>query len=352
MQSFAQAVASWQLAAGRLDLPWQKFSSPYERLVSEVMLQQTQVDTVIPYFQRFLEKFPTVEALAEAAEDDVFALWAGLGYYTRAANLRKAARYVVEELHGCFPTDAEGLLALPGVGPSTAAAVAAFTSGEAKHPMIDGNVKRVLSRVFLIDGRIGEKSFEKAVAERAYRELPESEIISPYTQGLMDLGSGVCKRTKPLCDACPVAQMCRARRTSDPSQYPGKRLPPKRTEMRVALAFVVDQRGVWLQKINRSIWKGLWTPPCGMWSASEVSEAKIEVFLSELRGEVGSAHIESERSLSVFSHDLTHRRLYVEPYVFLVKGLEILTGCEHFAFEALPGVPKPVAAVLSQLALD
>ena len=174
MQSFAQAVASWQLAPAT-KFAWQKFSSPYERLVSEVMLQQTQVDTVIPYFQRFLEKFPTVEALAEAAEDDVFALWAGLGYYTRAANLRKAARYVVEELHGCFPTDAEGLLALPGVGPSTAAAVAAFTSGEAKHPMIDATSSACFRASFSSMGASGKSLLRRLLPKERIASCPRAK---------------------------------------------------------------------------------------------------------------------------------------------------------------------------------
>ena len=163
--------------------PWHRTRDPYIIWLSEVMLQQTQVETVIPYNERFLHRFPNVESLAQSVEDDAFALWAGLGYHTRASNLRKAAQYVGQDLDGGFPTDFDGLLRLPGVGTSTAAAVAAFTSAQATHPMIDGNVKRVLSRVFLIEGRIGEPSFEKMLEARARQELPGPDLIGAYTQG-------------------------------------------------------------------------------------------------------------------------------------------------------------------------
>lgn len=153
--TFAETLACWQRRAGRSDLPWQQYHTPYERWLSEVMLQQTQVETVIPYFERFLAAFPSVEALAAASEAQVMKLWAGLGYYSRGRNLHRAAQMVVKEMQGRFPTTADELIKLPGIGPSTAAAVAAFTSGEAKEPMIDGNVKRVLARIDGIPGRVG-----------------------------------------------------------------------------------------------------------------------------------------------------------------------------------------------------
>ena len=170
--TFAETLACWQRRAGRTDLPWQQYHTPYERWLSEVMLQQTQVETVIPYFERFLAAFPSVEALAAASEAQVMKLWAGLGYYSRGRNLHRAAQMVVKEMQGRFPTTADELIKLPGIGPSTAAAVAAFTSGEAKEPMIDGNVKRVLARIDGIPGRVGEKAFERALDAAARRKLP------------------------------------------------------------------------------------------------------------------------------------------------------------------------------------
>ena len=158
--TFSRTLVEWQRSCGRRTLPWQAFDTPYERLVSEVMLQQTQVATVIPYYERFLKRFPTAESLAEAPEEELMRLWAGLGYYARARNLQRAAAHVVSNLAGKFPTRVQDLLTLPGVGPSTAAAVAAFTSHEAKYPMVDGNVKRVFARLRMIPGRIGQKTFE------------------------------------------------------------------------------------------------------------------------------------------------------------------------------------------------
>ena len=360
MDSFAEVLAKWQLTEGRQTLPWQKYSTPYERLVSEFMLQQTQVETVIPYFSRFLAQFPTVESLAAAAEDDVFALWAGLGYYTRASNLRKAAQCVVNNLGGVFPTDVEGLMQLPGVGPSTAAAVAAFTSAEASRPMIDGNVKRVLSRVFRVEGRIGEKSFEKAIEARAVKELPGSSNIAAYTQGLMDLGSSICRRTNPRCNVCPMASRCEAHCRGEETMYPGKRLPPKRTVLRVVMVFVLSGKrdgktepaGVWLHKINeRSIWKGLWTPLWAAWPAEEVraasDEAKMKAFCQEQRDKYLSECEVSECLLPKIRHDLTHRRLLIEPRLWFVSGEVNLKGYVLFSLDALPGMPKPVTTLLA-----
>lgn len=357
MDRFADVLARWQQTEGRQTLPWQKYSTPYERLVSEVMLQQTQVETVIPYYERFLQRFPNVESLAQSVEDDVFALWAGLGYYTRASNLRKAAQYVVHDLDGVFPTDFDGLLRLPGVGPSTAAAVAAFTSAQATHPMIDGNVKRVLSRVFLIEGRIGEPSFEKMLEARARQELPGPDLIGAYTQGLMDLGAGICKRLTPDCKCCPMAARCEAHRLGVEKKYPGRRLAPKRTTLRMAMAFVIDDAGgVWLRKVDRSIWRGLWTPLWEAWPASmkrsDEDEEKTQIFLSGIRERLAGDVLQRERRLPAICHDLTHRRLLIEPHEFLVAKGVALEGCERFPLNALPGMPKPVVQVLSEFGLE
>lgn len=337
---FADELVRWQRAAGRHALPWQRFSTPYERLVSEVMLQQTQVETVIPYFERFLKAFPTPETLAGAKEDDVMALWAGLGYYTRARNLKRAAQKVVDELGGRFPTDSAGLLALPGVGPSTAAAVAAFTSGEAKTPMVDGNVKRVLARVFLIEGAVGEKAFEKAVYARALAELPESAEIGAYTQGLMDLGSGVCRRTKPDCAKCPMAGRCLALRAGRTADVPGKKRPTAKQHQRLLMAFVLSPEGLWLRRVERSIWRGLWVP-------ATTEDEDWAQFKKTIGTYCPQAAVVESMHLPPIRHELTHRRLLIEAAVYrLDRSPSMPEGFSAFSLDALPGMPKPAAAVV------
>lgn len=359
---FAARLCRWQRRFGRHGLPWQAFRTPYERLVSEVMLQQTQVETVIPYYKRFLERFPTAAALAAAPEDDVLSLWEGLGYYSRARHLQQAAQQVERELGGVFPTTAAGLLALPGVGPSTAAAVAAFTSGEARHPMVDGNVKRVLSRVFLIEGAVGERAFEREVEARAEAELPGSADIADYTQGLMDLGSGVCRRRAPRCAECPMKGFCRAKALGRAEEMPGKKAPPKRRALRLRLLFAASPEGLWLQRRGPGIWRGLWTPllweealpdaassqpPAGVW---EPEAAAASLFGAD-------AGMRCSRALPVFSHDLTHRRLWIEAASVRLSrtdaaALQALSPCRPFPFEgseALPAMPKPVKSAFQAL---
>lgn len=338
---FADLLVSWQRSAGRHSLPWQRFDTPYERLVSEVMLQQTQVETVKPYFERFLKAFPTPEALARAPDDDVMALWAGLGYYSRARNLKRAAAMVVDELGGRFPTSAAALMALPGVGPSTAAAVAAFTSREAELPMVDGNVKRVLARVFLIEGAVGEKTFERAVYDRAQAELPGSDDIGAYTQGLMDLGAGVCRRTKPDCVRCPMAVRCRALAAGRIEEVPGKKRPPVKQDLRLLMAFLVSPEGLWLARVEDSIWRGLWVPVVAVGEEWASFEKKT------LATYCPNAAVDQWEHLMPIKHELTHRRLLIEPAIYrLDRAPDLPSGFEAFALDALPGMPKPVAAIV------
>lgn len=241
--TFSRTLVEWQRSCGRRTLPWQAFDTPYERLVSEVMLQQTQVATVIPYYERFLKRFPTVESLAEAPEEELMRLWAGLGYYARARNLQRAAAHVVSNLRGKFPTRVKGLLTLPGVGPSTAAAVAAFTSHEARFPMIDGNVKRVCARIRMIPGRVGQKTFEKKVRQCAKALMPGSDLIADYTQGLMDLGSQICRKRNPKCTLCPVRTLCRAA-DANPEDFPKPKKSLEKKERHLLLGFAVSAEGL------------------------------------------------------------------------------------------------------------
>src|ERR1700739_3432699 len=222
LTGFAPRLITWQREHGRHDLPWQNTRDPYRVWLSEIMLQQTQVSTVIPYYARFLERFPDVAALAAAPLDDVMTLWAGLGYYSRARNLHRCAQAVVEARGGAFPSSVEALAELPGIGRSTAAAIASFAFG-ARATILDGNVKRVLARVFGGEGFPGEKKVENVMWLLAESLLPVNatdDDISAYTQGLMDFGATLCARGKPDCLRCPFAVDCVANVTGGQAELP------------------------------------------------------------------------------------------------------------------------------------
>lgn len=254
MSEFAERVVAWHAAHGRHDLPWQRTRDPYRVWLSEVMLQQTQVATVVDYYARFLHRFPDVASLAAAPLADVMRLWAGLGYYSRARNLHACARRVVTELGGEFPRAAQALAQLPGIGRSTAAAIAALCFGE-RAAILDGNVKRVLARHFGIEGSPGAAAVERQLWQLAGELLPQRRAMPAYTQGLMDLGATVCTRARPRCEGCPVASTCAALRTGRvaelPAPRPRKPVPTRRVQMLVAVhgdAVLVEQRppaGVW-----------------------------------------------------------------------------------------------------------
>ncbi len=258
--AFATRVSVWQRREGRHDLPWQNTRDPYRIWLSEVMLQQTQVATVIPYYEKFLARFPTVAELAAAPVDDVMQLWAGLGYYARARNLHRAAQQVAAEHGGKFPADFEGLKTLPGVGRSTAAAIAAFAYGE-RQPILDGNVRRVFARHFGIEGDVRAKDTEARLWTEAERQVPQ-ENIEAYTQGLMDLGATLCARNEPACLLCPVRETCVAQLEGRTAELPGKR-PARETPHRQTRMLVLISSGeVLLEKRPPSgIWGGLWCLP-------------------------------------------------------------------------------------------
>lgn len=260
MSDFARRLIDWHRDHGRHDLPWQGSGDSYRIWLSEIMLQQTQVSTVIPYYTRFLERFPDVAALAAAPVEDVMALWSGLGYYARARNLHRAAQQVMQVHEGRFPDCSASLVTLPGIGRSTAAAIAAFSSDE-RVAILDGNVKRVLCRVFGIEGFPGEKAVENRLWALAESLLPDTEL-STYTQAQMDLGATVCTRGKPACTRCPMAQACVAMhsgRTRElPAARPRKIIPRRSTQ----LAVVVCDGQVLLERRPPSgIWGGLLVLP-------------------------------------------------------------------------------------------
>ena len=283
--AFAEKLVRWQRRHGRRDLPWQGTRDPYRIWLSEVMLQQTQVSTVIPYYVRFVEKYPTVDALAEASEEDVLALWAGLGYYARGRNLHRAARGIAA--HG-FPERSEEIRRLPGVGRSTAAAIAVFAHGE-RAAILDGNVKRVLARYCAIEGWPGEKAVEAKLWQRAAELLPKSDIET-YTQALMDLGATLCTRAQPRCDACPVAPSCQARKRGRVARIPAAR-PRKPLPLKEAKWLVLRDGGRVL--LERRPPKGVWA---GLWSFPE----------RPVRG---------GRELPTIEHGFTHFRLRIRPFL-------------------------------------
>ena len=256
----APALIAWQRQHGRHHLPWVASRDPYRVWLSEIMLQQTQVSTVLDYYARFLQRFPDVASLAAAHQDDVLALWSGLGYYSRARNLHRCAQVVVAQHGGQFPGSSAALAELPGIGRSTAAAIAAFCYGE-RCAILDGNVKRVLARALGFDGDLAESRQEKALWLRAEALLPETDIAA-YTQGLMDLGATLCSTRKPDCDACPLASLCVAQAQGRPLAYPVKTRKLKRGRRANALLWLDHDDCVWLvQRPQTGVWAGLWSLP-------------------------------------------------------------------------------------------
>jgi A/G-specific adenine glycosylase len=288
---FAAALIAWQRTHGRHTLPWQNTRDPYRVWLSEIMLQQTQVSTVLGYYERFLERFPDVAALAAAPLDDVFALWSGLGYYSRARNLHRCAQAVVADHGGRFPARSEGLMSLPGIGRSTAAAIAAFCFGE-RVAILDGNVKRVLTRVLAFDGDLAEAKHERALWLEATRLLPEHDI-ERYTQGLMDLGATLCTQRAPSCLLCPVQADCAALKAGTPTRYPVKTRKLKRGTREHIWLWLQWRDQVWLaQRPETGVWAGLWSLP------EFDSQAEFDVACRTWPG-----HGES---LPTFTHTLTH----------------------------------------------
>jgi len=256
----AARVVRWQRRHGRHDLPWQGTRDPYRVWLSEVMLQQTQVATVLDYYPRFLARFPTVQALAAAPLDDVLALWSGLGYYSRARHLHRCAQEVVARHGGAFPSRSADLARLPGIGRSTAAAVAAFCFGE-RAAILDGNVKRVLTRLLAFDGDLAAAAEERRLWAAAEALLP-ARRVDVYTQGLMDLGATVCLARQPACERCPLAADCAAHLAGTPERYPVKTRRLQRGR-RVNALLRLEHRGRWwlVQRPARGVWAGLWTLP-------------------------------------------------------------------------------------------
>jgi A/G-specific adenine glycosylase len=259
-RQFAAALVRWQRAHGRHDLPWQGTQDPYRVWLSEVMLQQTQVSTVLDYYARFLLHFPDVRALAAASQDEVLALWSGLGYYSRGRNLHRCAQQVVAEHGGEFPSTALALADLPGIGRSTASAIAAFCFGE-RVAILDGNVKRVLSRVLAFDGDLASAAEQKKLWAIAQQLLPARDV-DVYTQGLMDLGATLCTTRTPACERCPLAKVCRAHAVGEEKRFPIKSKRVKRSRRSNVLLQLCGGDSVLLvQRPPTGVWAAMWSLP-------------------------------------------------------------------------------------------
>ena len=305
--SFAHTVIAWQKQHGRHALPWQNTRDAYRVWLSEIMLQQTQVAAVIPYYQRFLDTFPTVEVLAAASSEQVMAHWSGLGYYSRARNLHRCAQLVVEQHGSRFPADPALLEALPGIGRSTAAAISAFSYGT-RAAILDGNVKRVFARVFGIDGYPGEKAVENAMWQRAVALLPD-DGIEAYTQGLMDLGATLCTRNRPDCARCPLAVRCVAYQSHRTAELPVRK-PKKAVPQRYAQMFVIVRDGAVLleQRPPSGIWGGLLSLPERALD-DPATDMQDPAELAAVYGPVSAC-----ARLADFTHVFTHFRLQVAPW--------------------------------------
>lgn len=298
---FSRQVIDWYQRFGRKTLPWQREKTPYKVWLSEVMLQQTQVATVIPYFERFMAHFPTVTDLAAAPLDEVLHLWTGLGYYARARNLHKAAIQVTEKHHGKFPENYDDVAALPGVGRSTAGAILSLALG--KHfPILDGNVKRVLARCYAISGWPGKKEVEKRLWEIS-NDVTPAKGVSQFNQAMMDLGAMVCTRTKPKCEICPLNPGCIAYANNSWANYPGKK-PKQRLPERTGWMLMIEHdEHIWLEQ----------RPPVGLWGGlfcfpQFATKPELQHWLRERR--IGSDTLQQGIA---FRHTFSHFHLDIIP---------------------------------------
>ncbi len=348
---FSQTLVMWQKKHGRNTLPWQNTQDPYRVWLSEIMLQQTQVTTVLDYYAKFLQRFPTVSDLAVAQTDEVMALWSGLGYYSRARNMHRCAQQVMALHEGQFPNNAAQLQTLPGIGPSTAAAIASFCFAE-RAAILDGNVKRVLTRVLAFSGDLAQSSQERQLLSIANILLPEQDLknqMPRYTQALMDLGATVCTPRRPQCAVCPVQDLCQGFAGDAAEKYPVKTKKLKRSAQTLALLWAQRPDGsVWLERRPASgIWGGLYCLP-----VFESQDALIAFVPKHLHARM--------ESLAPLKHVLTHKDLYLYP---VMTGFSVMDGMPQrvtatspapagawFALDVWPnlGLPAPIRKLLQR----
>ncbi len=343
-ESFALKVLEWFDEHGRKHLPWQQNPTPYRVWVSEIMLQQTQVATAIPYYERFMQRFVDLESLCNAPLDEVLAHWSGLGYYARARNLHKCAVTVVEKHQGELPVTLDELQGLPGIGRSTAAAILSLSGGQ-HEAILDGNVKRVLARCFTVEGWPGKS----AVLDELWRyseQVTPAERTGPFNQAMMDLGATLCTRSKPQCSQCPLMRVCKANKSNTQIDYPGKK-PKKVLPVKAARMLVLrnaENKLLLVQRPPTGIWGGLWSLP-------ELGDIELEQWLQDAGlTAVGDAH-----SFARFRHTFSHYHLDIDAVTLTVKGktlqrVDDLAKYVWYDGKKLPGgVPAPITKIIDLL---
>lgn len=344
-QQFQKRLLKWFEEHGRHDLPWQKNQTPYRVWVSEIMLQQTQVSTVIPYFKKFMRSFPTVDALANAEIDEVLSHWTGLGYYARARNLHKAACIIHAKFNNIFPLTVDELCELPGIGESTAGAILSLAS-KVRAPILDGNVKRVLTRHFEVEGWYGKSDVAERLWKLSNLHTPLKRV-GDYNQAMMDLGATLCTRTKPRCSDCPLKKTCLAYEHGTQSQYPTPKKLSKQPKRMTRFLILRNHQGHILleRRPEFGIWGGLWSlPECSL-------DEDLSLFCRNTFGF-------SSRSFNVldsFSHQFSHFELEVHPVLFELKSKQnvLMESKEQIWYKledkAPGGMPAPVLKLLKNL---
>ncbi len=342
MQTFAQLLLHWYDQYGRHDLPWQHDINPYRVWLSETMLQQTQVTTVIPYFLRFTEQLSDVMSLANAEEDTVLHLWSGLGYYSRARNLHKAAKMIRDEFGAQFPTQFDDILSLPGIGRSTAGAIASIALNQ-HYAILDGNVKRVLCRLHAVEGWPGHPSVATHLWQLAEHYTPPKRVAD-YTQAIMDLGATLCKRSNPECERCPVQSLCLAYQRGQQKQFPQRKvkktLPIKHTYLLIAL----HEQKIWLEKRpSHGIWGGLWSVP----EFSELSE--LEQFAQRFTANADFQYLPD------FRHTFSHYHLDIQPVLLPITQTQqqVMDSSNQLWYnihhKETIGLPAPISKLLRSI---
>jgi len=342
LTKISSRLLRWYDQHGRKNLPWQQNKNPYRVWVSEIMLQQTQVKTVIPYYEKFIHRFPTLDSLASAESDEVLSYWSGLGYYARARNLHKLSKIVQKEYDGCFPTDFETLLSLPGIGRSTAGAILSLALGQ-HHVILDGNVKRVLSRLHCISGWPGEKKVADELWEKATFHTPKNRV-EDYNQAIMDLGSSVCVRGKtPLCKSCPLAKTCSAFLSNEAANYPQSKTKPKLPVKKTLMLLVCHSQSVFLEKRPPvGIWGGLWSFP----------ELEDESLINSWCQKHIPNPVKNTKTLRGFRHTFSHFHLDITPIFIETVGVRNVLMEENstiwykLADEKKLGFSAPVSKLL------
>lgn len=344
--TFQHLVLDWYEQYGRKQLPWQVDPTPYNVWVSEIMLQQTQVTTVINYFQRFMERFPNIQTLAHSSQDDVLAIWSGLGYYSRARNLHKTAQIIVNDYAGEFPKDLDALMSLPGIGRSTAGAIMALAMNKPA-AILDGNVKRVIARVFNIEGWPGKTAVAKQLwtISEAYTSQDQPR---EFVQGMMDLGAMVCTKQQPQCSVCPLQDVCSAYRLNKQASLPGKKPPKQRpTRYRYMLILIDTDRQVLLEKRPPT---GIWG---GLWSLPELEYPQDDSSIQTHIRQSLEYQCLSVSYLNQLTHQFTHYELVIYPVVAQVQSNQYKVAESRTIWQPIHqitvGLPQPVKQLLQQL---